>query len=60
MAAPTFSAAEEAVQYDYFIVRSGRDRSAELFTSVPVPIILERRVGTWWADRAEPRFARME
>jgi hypothetical protein len=37
---------EEIAEYDYFLVRSERDRGAELFGSAPVA--LDVRVGSWW------------
>jgi len=42
---------EEIDQYDYFLVRSERDRSAELFASAPV--VLDAHVGSWWGYKRE-------
>jgi hypothetical protein len=46
-----FSAAREIHDYDYFIVKSRFDRSAQLFADSPVPVVLDQREGEWWGYR---------
>jgi hypothetical protein len=46
-----FDATREAPRYDYFLVRSELDRSAELFANATVPIELDAHVGDWWGYR---------
>ena len=46
-----FDARSELSQYDYFVVRSERDRSSELFGNVGQPMVLAAHVGPWWGYR---------
>ncbi len=46
-----FDAPSEASLYDYFLVRSAIDRTAELFGDSTVPIELDAHVGDWWGYR---------
>lgn len=46
-----FDASREAPDYDYFVVKSRVDRSAELFPGPTPAAVLERHVGDWWSYR---------
>lgn len=46
-----FDAAREATDYDYFIVKSHRDRGAELFPGPAPAAVLERHFGDFWGYR---------
>ncbi len=46
-----FDARAEAPDYDYFLVKSSVDRSAELFPGPEPAAVLDRRVGAWWGYR---------
>jgi hypothetical protein len=43
-----FDAKSEVPVYDFFLVRSERDRGAELFAHAPEPVVLRKRFGPWW------------
>jgi hypothetical protein len=47
----SFDASREAPLYDYFLVRSEIDRSAQLFATATVPVELDVHVGEWWGYR---------
>lgn len=49
-----FDAKREAGRYDYFIVKSAADRSAQLFPGPRPAARLEHHVGDWWAYRRAP------
>ncbi|MDF3070786.1 MAG: hypothetical protein K0R38_6387 [Polyangiaceae bacterium] len=46
-----FDAEREAADYDYFLVKSATDRSAQLFPGPRPTATLERHAGDWWAYR---------
>lgn len=43
-----FDRAHEVPAYQYFLVRSETDRTAQLFAGAPMPVRLEARFGPWW------------
>ena len=43
-----FDPGYEVPAYQYFLVRSETDRSAQLFADAPVPVRLDARFGPWW------------
>jgi hypothetical protein len=46
----------EASSYDYFIVKSAEDRTAELFGETYPLAVLDQHAGDWWGyRRASPR-----
>jgi hypothetical protein len=47
-----FDASREASLYDYFLVRSEVDRTAELFDDARAPIELNAHVEDWWGYRS--------
>lgn len=49
-----FDAAREAADYDYFIVKSASDRTAELFPGPKPKATLDWRAGDWWSYRRAP------
>ena len=55
----SFDARAELPSYDYFVVRSERDRGSELFGNVGEPMVLAAHVGSWWGYRREG-FARAD
>jgi hypothetical protein len=57
---PDWFRQSEIGSYDYFLVKSARDRSRELFAGAPVE--LEAHEGTWWgyARREAPLKASLE
>jgi hypothetical protein len=46
-----FDADREASDYNYFVVRSVDDRSAELFPGRTPAAVLDQHVGAWWGYR---------
>jgi len=49
-----FDAAQEAADYDYFLVKSARDRRRELFPGSSPNVTLEQHAGDWWSYRRAP------
>ena len=46
-----FDAAQEAADYDYFIVKSSFDRTASLFPGPAPAAVLDQHIGDWWGYR---------
>jgi hypothetical protein len=46
-----FDAAQEAADYDYFIVKSSFERTSSLFTGPQPAAVLDQHVGDWWGYR---------
>jgi hypothetical protein len=46
-----FDAEREAADYDYFIVKSGSDRTRTLFPGPTPRAVLDRHIGEWWGYR---------
>ena len=49
-----FRAADEAADYDYFVVRSSTDPTASLFGGPKPAARLHRQVGSWWGYHRQP------
>ena len=52
-----FDVKKEVPRYDYFLVKSETDRSAELFAKAPEQVVLTKRSGPWWGYEKAARLS---